>query len=179
MPAVSAKQKKFMDAAAHNSEFASEAGIPIDVAKEFSASSKGKTFSAQQRPDRQKANMPKTDHGKSSLFRKGGEVNMKKLFGGKETRAEEMKEAQALKSGKISSAQYAKGEKSEGHKEESSRKIAKEIKSGAMSPARYADMEAKEPKGMKKGGCTRMATGGYVKSADGIAKRGKTKGRMC
>jgi uncharacterized ParB-like nuclease family protein len=32
----------------------------------------------------------------------------------------------------------------------------------------------------KKGGMTNTyAKGGYVKSADGIAQRGKTKGRMC
>jgi hypothetical protein len=33
--------------------------------------------------------------------------------------------------------------------------------------------------GMKKGGKVKMASGGYVKSADGVAKKGKTKGRMC
>lgn len=177
MPAVSAKQKRFMNAAAHNPEFAKEAGIPVDVAKEFSASSKGKTFSQESRPDRQKVNQPKTDHGKSSLFKKGGSVATKKLFGGKETYAEELKEAKAVKSGKISPAQFAKGEKSEGHKEEPSSKIAKSIKSGSLSPARYASMESKEPEGMKKGGKC-MAKGGYVRAADGIAQRGKTRGKM-
>lgn len=39
---------------------------------------------------------------------------LKKLFKGKETMAEEMKEARALKSGKISLKEYAKGEKMEG-----------------------------------------------------------------
>ena len=41
---------------------------------------------------------------------------MKKLFKGKETYAEELKEAKAIKSGKISPQEYAKGEKMEGHK---------------------------------------------------------------
>lgn len=45
MPARTAKQKRFMDAAAHNPEFAKKAGIPSSVAKEFSKSSKGMTFS--------------------------------------------------------------------------------------------------------------------------------------
>ena len=40
MPATSLKQKRFMDAAAHNPEFAKEAGIPVGVAKEFSKASK-------------------------------------------------------------------------------------------------------------------------------------------
>lgn len=59
-----------------------------------------------------------------------------KLFAGKDTRKEEMKEARAVKSGRISPAQYVKGEKSEGKK--GSMKTAKAIKSGKMSPAAYA-----------------------------------------
>ena len=95
----------------------------------------------------------------------------KKLFGGKETYGEELKEAKSLKSGKISPAGFVKGEKSEGNKEEENPTLlAKEIKSGAMSPMQYASAESKEPK--------KMATGGYVRSADGIATRGKTKGRI-
>jgi hypothetical protein len=35
MPSTSAKQKRFMQAAAHNSEFAKKADIPVKVAKEF------------------------------------------------------------------------------------------------------------------------------------------------
>lgn len=72
MPAVSAKQKKFMDAAAHNPEFAKKVGVPVDVAKEFSVSSKGKSFGPANRADLQGINKPKTDHGKSALFSKGG-----------------------------------------------------------------------------------------------------------
>lgn len=44
MPAKSAKQKRLMDAAAHNPAFAKKVGIPAKVAKEFSAESKGMTF---------------------------------------------------------------------------------------------------------------------------------------
>jgi hypothetical protein len=72
MPAVSAKQKKFMDAAAHNPEFAKKAGIPKDVAQEFSAASKGQKFSTGTRADLQGINKPKTDHGSMNLFKKGG-----------------------------------------------------------------------------------------------------------
>jgi hypothetical protein len=35
MPSVSKKQKRFMAAAAHNPKFASRAGIPQSVAREF------------------------------------------------------------------------------------------------------------------------------------------------
>jgi len=71
MPATSEKQKKFMDAAAHNPAFAEEAGIPVGVAKEFSKESKGRKFGGT-RPDLQKVNKPKTDHGKMKLFKEGG-----------------------------------------------------------------------------------------------------------
>src|SRR4030042_804795 len=76
MPASSDKQKKFMDAAAHNPAFAKKAGVPQNVAKEFSEKSKGLKFgaSAKTRPDLQKANNPKTRHGKMTLFSKGGET---------------------------------------------------------------------------------------------------------
>ena len=72
MPAVSAKQKKFMDAAAHNPEFAKKAGVPRDVAKEYSEASKGQKFGTGARPDLQGINKPKTDHGSMNLFKKGG-----------------------------------------------------------------------------------------------------------
>ena len=44
MPAVSKKQKQFMDAAAHNPAFAKKVGIPQSVAMDFSKASKGKKF---------------------------------------------------------------------------------------------------------------------------------------
>ena len=75
MPATSAKQKKFMDAAAHNPAFAKEAGIPVGVAQEFSEASKGRKFrrfGGDSRPDLQKVGKPKTDHGKMNLFKDGG-----------------------------------------------------------------------------------------------------------
>jgi len=44
MPVVSKKQKRFMDAAAHNPAFAKKVGIPQSVAMDFSEASKGKKF---------------------------------------------------------------------------------------------------------------------------------------
>lgn len=44
MPSVSKKQKKLMDAAAHNPAFAKKVGIPMAVAKDYSESSKGLKF---------------------------------------------------------------------------------------------------------------------------------------
>lgn len=46
MPAKSAKQKRLMNASAHNPAFAKKVGIPTKVAKEYSQASKGMTFKA-------------------------------------------------------------------------------------------------------------------------------------
>lgn len=76
------------------------------------------------------------------------------LFTGKDTKAEEKKEAQAVKSGKISPAQYARGEKAEekrekekGERPKSTASLlakAKDMKSGKLTPAQYAAKEAKK-----------------------------------
>lgn len=94
----------------------------------------------------------------------------KKMFGGKETPAEEMKEAKALKSGRISKQQYVAGEKSEGHGAGAAKKAAA-IKSGRLSPQAYA--KEHKAQGMKKGGCVKMARGG------GVARKGVGRGRVC
>jgi hypothetical protein len=77
MPAVSEKQKRFMDAAAHNPAFAKAAGVPTSVAKDFSEQSKGMSFgkgAPKSRADVQAINKPKTNHGESGFFSKGGEM---------------------------------------------------------------------------------------------------------
>ena len=79
MPATSLKQKKFMDAAAHNPAFAKQAGVPQKVAKDFSSASKGMKFGsgAKTRADSQKVNNPKTNQGKQELFKEGGTMATK------------------------------------------------------------------------------------------------------
>lgn len=42
MPSTSEKQKRFMQAAAHNPEFAKKAGIPQSVAEDFNEADKAK-----------------------------------------------------------------------------------------------------------------------------------------
>jgi hypothetical protein len=86
MPATSLKQKKFMDAAAHNPAFAKQAGIPQKVAKDFSSASKGMKFGSgsKTRADSQTVNNPKTNQGKQELFKKGGEMKESKTMAKKE-----------------------------------------------------------------------------------------------
>jgi hypothetical protein len=126
VPSKNLKQHRFMEAVAHNSKFAKKAGIPQSVGKDFAAADKGKSFN------------------------KGGEMakkpDLKSLFKGKDTKSEELKEAKAIKSGKITPMQYAKGEKME------------------------------DSKKMKCGGSVKkMASGGLTSRGDGVASKGKTK----
>lgn len=82
-------------------------------------------------------------------------------FKGKQTKAEEMAEAKAVRSGKVSPAEYARKEKAEGDTKSmaSLKARGEKLASGRMSAAEYGAMAPK----MKK-----MADGGMVKGyADG------------
>ena len=76
MPAVSDKQKKFMDAVAHNPAFAKKVGVPKAVGKDFSEASKGIKFKGgpKTRADSQVVNRPKTNQGSEELFKQGGKT---------------------------------------------------------------------------------------------------------
>jgi phage/plasmid primase-like uncharacterized protein len=152
VPSTSLKQKKFMAAASHNPSFAKKAGIPVSVAKEFNQADKGKKF------------------------KEGGDVaNLKKIFKGKDTYKEELKEGKAIKSGKLTPQQYAKGEKME---------ASKKMKTGGkcMAKGGVTRGDGCVTKGHTKG--KMMAKGGscYAKGgvtrADGVASKGHTKGKM-
>lgn len=112
---------------------------------------------------------------KAKNMKKGGAI-IKNMFKGKESYGEEMKEAKAIKSGKITPKQYAMGEKSE----ERMKKGGMPMKDG--KPAfmkKFAKGGGIEARGKTKGTIIRMASGGSVSSAsrraDGIAQRGKTR----
>ncbi len=149
MPATSLKQKKFMDAAAHNPAFAQQAGVPQSVAQDFSEASKGMKFGKgpKARPDLQRINKPETRQGKMELFKKGGNTMATKGMN-----------------------PFAKFEKSGKDKE-------KGMKEGSKKDMAMDKMQMGM---MKKGGAAKkMASGGSASSrADGIAQRGKTKGKM-
>lgn len=69
MPVVSKKQKRLMDAAAHNPAFAKKVGVPVSVAKDFSESSKGRKF--RKGGDAMKSCGPKKGYAKGGLAMKG------------------------------------------------------------------------------------------------------------
>ena len=130
MPSTSAKQHRLMQAVSHSPAFAKKVGIPQSVGSEFERADKGRKFA------------------------KGGETMATKLaslFKGKETYKEELKEGKAIKSGKITPEQYAKGEKMEMMK-----KPAKKMASGGFT--RAADGIAS--KGKTKAKQVKMMSGG-------------------
>ena len=168
MPSVSAKQKKFMDAAAHNPAFAKASGVPVKVAKEFSEKSKGMKFGKDtdtSRADLQKINKPKTLHGKMSVMKGGGmaeskamvkkEVSfMKKAGAPKSMVKHEESEMKKMANGGITTAKMG-AVKSGGNKG----KGEHAIQSKGLSKGTMITMKGSKPLGMKKGGKA-MAYGG-------------------
>jgi len=84
MPSTSKKQHNFMEAIAHNAQFAKKAGVPQSVGKDFSAADKGKKFGSGgvSRPDLEGVNKAKTRHGAMALFKEGGLMKKKMAMGG-------------------------------------------------------------------------------------------------
>lgn len=129
MPSKSAAQHRLMAMVANDPAAAKRLGIPQSVGSKFMKADKGRKFAG------------------------GGMA--KKLFGGKETYAEELKEAKAIKSGKISPQQYARGEQ----KEEAGMKM-KKMSMGGVAASKMGAVKTAAP------------------SRDGVAVKGKTKGTM-
>ena len=82
MPSTSKKQHDFMAAVANNPEFAKKADVPQSVGQEYLKADKAAGSGS--RPDLQRVNKPKTLHGKSELFSRGGEMKESKAMAKKE-----------------------------------------------------------------------------------------------
>ena len=153
-----------MAAAAHNPAFAKKAGIDVGVAKEFNKADTGT------RADLQKIAKPKTDHGKSKLFNKGGAmkpVDMKKNPGVAKLPTAVRNKMGFMKKGGAANADAKEDMKSD------------KAQDKAMIKKAFKQHDAQEHKGgkgtklaLRKGGKTCMARGG------GIETKGKTKGTM-
>ena len=63
-----------MEMIANDPKKAKQLGVPQSVGQDFAEADKGKKFSTKERPDLQKANVKKTDHGQTKIFKKGGDV---------------------------------------------------------------------------------------------------------
>ena len=138
-----------MAAVAKNPAFAKKAGVPQSVGEEFLTADKGKKF------------------------RQGGTMKASKTFKDMEKKEVEfMKKKGAPKS----MIRHEKAEMAE-EKEEGycgGGKMKKYAKGGMTECKTIAKKEVKAHEKRMHG----MKSGGYVRSADGIAKRGLTKGTM-
>ncbi len=157
MPSVSKKQHNFMAAVAKNPGFAKKVGIPRSVGQEFLTADKGKTF------------------------RKGGEMKkmVRKMSDGGMPMV--MKDGQRVPA----FAADGKGKMAKGGMAHSD--VAKDKPMMKKVAAKAVKGHEKRMHGMKKGGMTcgpatkKMAAGGLSaghKAADGVASKGKTKGKM-
>lgn len=86
MPSTSQKQHNFMAMVANNPAAAQRVGVPQSVGEDYMKADKGLKFGkgSGERPDLQRVNKPKTRHGKSTLFKEGGEVKESKAMVKKE-----------------------------------------------------------------------------------------------
>ena len=147
MPSKSPEQHNFMAAVANNPAFAKKAGVPQSVGAEYMRADR-----TQSRSSQQTINKPKTQHGKSGFFARGGEVAESKAM---------MKKEIAFMQKKGAPKSMIKHEKAEAG-----------MKVGGMPTAKTMG-----PMGMAKGGA-KYAAGGYTRAADGVAQRGKTKAKQ-
>ena len=155
-----------MAAVAHSPAFAKKVGVPQSVGKDFNAADKGRKFGTggMTRPDVQKTNKPKTQHGKMALFKEGGDMA--------ESKAMAKKEISFMKK-KGAPASMIKHEKAEYGMKKGG--IATSLKAHAAAPA------SKAHAGMKKGGVASSKMGSVKTAApsiNGVASKGKTKGTM-
>jgi hypothetical protein len=181
MPSVSKKQHNFMEAVAHSPAFAKKVGIKQSVGKDFAAADKGKKFKG--------GGMAK-ENTKDDMAQ--DKAMIKKAFGMHDKQLHENKKTDLtkLKKGGTAMAKETIGPKTmKNDVEKGSNKLTKfgesaVQKRGKTKGKNFGDSGPSiglEGGGMKKGGKAKcMASGGMASSrADGIASRGKTKGKWC
>ena len=152
-----------MAAVANNPKFAKKVGVSKSVGEEFMKADKGRKFKeggALKQTDAETnpglAKLPTEVRNKMGYMKKGGDV--------KESKAMVKKEVEFMKK-KGAPASMIKHEKTE----------MTGMKKGGMADCKTA--AKKEVKSHEKR-MHGMANGGYVKSADGCATKGKTRGTM-
>ena len=176
MPSVSKKQHNLMALVANNPKAAKRLGIPKSVGEDFMKADKGKRFKngdlievdADKNPGLSK--LPTEVRNKMGYMKKGGMAkgcatkSDAKMIAKKEVKGHE-KSMHKMKKGGIL-------EKGTGEKYKSK---------AAMMKHEKKESKAEEMKehGMKKGGmCKGYSKGGQLAKANGVAVRGRTKGKI-
>jgi hypothetical protein len=175
MPSSSKKQHKFMEAIAHNKAFAKKVGVPQSVGKDFSNADKGKTF--KKGGDTMASKMdPKMMAKRKPMMPVGGRMGM---------------DNQMMQAGSPMPGTPAMPMKKGGMAKSDAKEDMKMDKAQdkAMIKKAFKQHDSQEHKGgkgtklaLKKGGMMKKMAGGGLaaghKSANGVAKKGLTKGTM-
>ena len=209
MPSVSKKQHKFMEAIAHSPAFAKKVGVPQSVGKDFAAADKGKKFGlgggvSITRGGAGQINKQQTRAG--SIFGQQKEipnVSLNKYIGKKEggiMKHDDIKEDKALikKAFGMHDKQLHESKKTDltklnkgGVMKETMgpRTMAKDVEAGSNKLLKFGESVVQKrahTKGKNLGDSGKilapkqMAKGGSASSrADGIAAKGKTRGKIC
>jgi hypothetical protein len=157
MPSTSKKQHNFMEAIAHSPSFAKKVGVPQSVGQDFSKADKGKTFK----------------RGGDMVAKMDPRV-MQMMMARKRAAMAPAAAPMAAPGGMGGMGGMKKGGMA------AFEKSGKDVEKKGMKEGSKADMalDKKQMMGMKKGGMKKMAAGGSASSrADGVAQRGKTKGK--
>jgi len=147
MPSKSKAQHNFMAAVAHNPAFAKKAGVPQSVGKDFNEADKGRKFS-------KGGDMKKMNTGGMTMVKKGDKM---------------VPDFAADGIGKMAKGGMAKG----GMKHEDV-KMDKKMMQKAVNKHESRLHKGASMTKLNMGGMA-YAKGGFTKSADGIASKGKTK----
>jgi hypothetical protein len=163
MPSTSAKQAKFMRAVAHSPKFAKKVGVPQSVGKDFEmADKKMKKFG-----DGGVSTKPKPSSGSPEA----DDVLITTPRGKKILEEVRRREAEREKA---DAAKRARADKLLGIGMKKGGTMKKASKAGNAMMKKSADTMGRAMKMNKGGKC--YAKGGSI---DGIAKKGKTRGKMC
>ena len=193
MPSHSAKQHRFMEAVAHSPSFAKKVGVPQSVGKDFASADKGRKFSkggntmaTQMDPRVMKMmlDMKRKQDMNSQIMPSVSRTGMGTgLSGGlSSTGMKKGGMAKFEKSGKDMEKGMKEGSKADMMMDKKQMGMKKggmpmTMKDGKKVPSFAADGKGK----MNHGGSVKKMAGGGLsaghKSADGIAQRGKTKGK--
>ena len=168
MPSTSAKQAKFMRAVSHSPKFAKEVGVAQSVGKDFEMADKkqGKFGSGGSTNTETKSFKP--------LIR----IDLEKAKRDTAQRDADKRRHAAQKRGMEEKYPFIKYD--DPGKAKGGKVMKKSDKAGRALGKKSADTMGRAMKMNKGGKC--YAAGGLVgghKSADGIAKKGRTKGKMC
>ena len=182
MPSTSKKQHNFMEAIAHNPGFAKKVGVPQSVGKDFSNADKGKSFSkggdmATKMDPRMMAMMAAKARGGARPPM--GDMGARPPMGGMGARPPMGGMGARPPMPPPGGGAPPMGMKRGGmaNFEKSGKDV--EVKGKGKEGSKKEEAFDKTQMGMKRGGMTKkMASGGFVRAADGIAQQGKTKAKQ-